>query len=817
MMQRVEKVFAGRNLVIESGRMAKQAAGSAVVQFGETMVIAAVTVSDSVSNLPFFPLLVEYKERTYAAGKIPGGFIKREGRPHDSEILSGRVIDRTIRPMFPEGFKNEVQVYIYVVSADQENDADMPALLAVSAALNASKIPFSAPVAGVRIGRVQEKWVINPTFQQLQYSDLELVVSGTEDSILMVEGGALEVPEADVIEALTIAQRGLKELVAAQEELFAAMGKDRPKKMTWTKPELPAGLEDKVRTAAESKVMAAINQKDKHTRVQAIEEVKRLISEQFALEFPDNSRDVRDVLGDVEFNSLRSQVLDKEVRVDGRKTNEVRPISIDSKVLPRAHGSALFTRGQTQALVVATLGTADDVQRLDSIDDASETTKSFMLHYNFPPFSTGEVRPMRGTSRREIGHGNLAERALQGVLPEFEKFPYTIRIVSDVLESNGSSSMASVCGGSLALYDAGVPIHAAVAGVAMGLIKEGKKYAILTDILGTEDALGDMDFKVAGTEAGITAIQMDIKIQGLDLQIMKEALDQAREARLHILGEMNKALPEPRADLSPYAPRIITVQISPEKIGDLIGPKGKTIRGIQEETGAEISVDDTGTVTIAAVGGEAMERAKSMVMALTAEPIVGETYEGTVKSTTAFGAFVEIMPGTEALLHISELRHARTEKTEDVVKKGDKVKVKLIDRDERGRLRLSMKALQPKPEGMEEGQGGGGGGGRPPREGGSSGGGRDRGHGGGRGEGSRDSARSDGGRDGGSESPYPSSQAASDSLTPATTAVADENAGDGSPAVEGGSESGGGREGSRPRGGGRGGRGGRGGSGRSRE
>jgi len=820
MMQRVEKVFAGRNLVIESGRMAKQAAGSAVVTFGETMVIAAVTVSDSVSTLPFFPLLVEYKERTYAAGKIPGGFIKREGRPHDSEILSGRVIDRTIRPMFPEGFKNEVQVYIYVVSADQENDADMPALLAVSAALNASRIPFSAPVAGVRVGRVQEKWVLNPTFQQLQYSDLELVVAGTEDSILMVEGGALEVTEADVIEALTIAQRGLKELVAAQNELFEAMGKERPKKMTWSKPELPAGMDAKVRSAAESKVMAAINQKDKHTRVQAVEEVKKLVAEQLAGDFPDNSRDIKDILGDVEYNSLRSQVLDTKLRVDGRKANEVRAISIDSQVLPRAHGSALFTRGQTQALVVATLGTADDVQRLDSIDDAAETTKSFMLHYNFPPFSTGEVRPMRGTSRREIGHGNLAERALQGVLPEFEKFPYTIRIVSDVLESNGSSSMASVCGGSLALFDAGVPIHTAVAGVAMGLIKEGKKYAILTDILGTEDHLGDMDFKVAGTDQGITAIQMDIKIQGLELQIMKEALDQAREARMHILGEMNKALAEPRADLSKYAPRIITVQISPEKIGDLIGPKGKTIRGIQDETGAEISVDDTGTVTIAAVGGEAMERAKSMVMALTAEPIVGETYEGTVKSTTAFGAFIEIMPGTEALLHISELRHERTEKTEDVVKKGDKVKVKLIDRDERGRLRLSMKALQPKPEGMSsdgggQGGGGGGGGGRPPRDGGS-GGGRDRGSSGGRGESSRsEGSRSDSARSDGGDSPYPTSKAASESgdgMTPSTTAVADDNAGDGSTAIDGGSTKSG--EGSgRPRGGGRGGRGG---GGRSR-
>jgi polyribonucleotide nucleotidyltransferase len=410
-------------------------------------------------------------------------------------------------------------------------------------------------------------------------------------------------------------------------------------------------------------------------------------------------------------------VLDTGLRVDGRKPNEVRPIAIDTGLLPRAHGSSLFTRGQTQSLVTVTLGTSKDVQRLDSIDEPGESEKTFMLHYNFPPFSTGEVRPVRGTSRREIGHGNLAERALQGVLPPFEEFPYTIRIVSDILESNGSSSMASVCGGSLALFDAGVPMRAAVAGVAMGLIKEGERYAILTDILGTEDHLGDLDFKVAGTETGITSVQMDMKIEGLPIDILREALAQARDGRLHILAEMAKALPEPRAELSLYAPRIVTVMISPEKIGDLIGPKGKTIRGIQDETGAEITVDDTGTVTIAAVGGESMERARQMVMAITAEPIVGEIYEGTVKSTTAFGAFVEIMPGTEALLHISEMKHARVEKTEDVVKKGDRVKVKLIDRDERGRLRLSMKALEPKPEGyVEPPANGNGGGDRPPRE-----------------------------------------------------------------------------------------------------
>jgi polyribonucleotide nucleotidyltransferase len=700
MTQRLEKSFAGRRLIIETGRMAKQAAGSAVVQFGDTMVLAAVTVSDKTSSLPFFPLTVEYREKTYAAGKIPGGFIKREGRPHDSEILSARVIDRSIRPLFPEGFKNEVQVFIYVISADQENDADVLGLVAASYALTASRIPFHGPIAGVRVARVAEKWVLNPTFQQLAYSDMEIVLAGSSDSIMMVEGGALEVSEADVLEALAIGHTGIKELVGYQNELLSAAG--IATKMPWTKTEVPAAIVKAVKAEAEARILAAINQKDKHTRVEAVEAVKRAVSEKITAENVDAAPYVNGILDDLEYDALRAQVLDTGRRVDGRSPTEVRAISIDTSVLPRAHGSALFTRGQTQALVACTLGTADDVQRLDSIDVAAETTKSFMLHYNFPSFSTGEVRPVRGTSRREIGHGNLAERALQGVLPPFEEFPYTLRIVSDVLESNGSSSMASVCGGSLALFDAGVPTRAAVAGVAMGLIKTGAKYAILTDILGTEDHLGDMDFKVAGTETGITSIQMDIKVLGLDIAIMKEALSQAREGRLHILGEMTKALAAPRGELSPYAPRIVTMNINPEKIGDLIGPKGKTIRGIQEETGAELTVDDSGLVTIAAVGGTAMERARQMVAAITAEPVVGETYEGTVKSTTAFGAFIEIIPGTEGLLHISEMQHARTERTEDVVKKGDRVTVKLIDRDERGRLRLSRKALMPRPEGMEE-------------------------------------------------------------------------------------------------------------------
>ncbi len=737
MMQRVERTFAGRKLVIETGRMAKQAAGSALVTFGDTMVLAAVTVSDTQSPLDFFPLLVEYREKTYAAGKIPGGYIKREGRPSDAEILSARIVDRSIRPLFPEGFKNEVQVFIYVISADQENAPDVLALVAASAALNASKIPIATAVAATRVGRIQDKWVLNPTFEQLAYSDMELVVAGSADSINMVEGGALEVSEDDMIEAFTVAQKGLRELIAMQEELLKKLGDERPAKMEWVKAAIDETLSAKLKDLANGKIKDALNQKDKHGRIAAVERVKKEIAAQLLVDFPDNGKDIKSLLGDVEYHQLRSQVLDTGLRVDGRKANEVRPITIDTSLIPRAHGSALFTRGQTQALVTATLGTANDVQRYETVNEPNESTKSFMLHYNFPPFSTGEVRPMRGVSRREIGHGNLAERALQSVLPAFEEFPYTIRIVSDVLESNGSSSMASVCGGSLSLFDAGVPIRSAVAGVAMGLIKEGKKYAVLTDILGTEDHLGDMDFKVAGTRQGITSIQMDIKIEGLDLAIMKEALAQAKEGRMHILGEMDKALPSKRDDLSPFAPRIVTMQISPEKIGDLIGPKGKTIRGIQDETGAELTVDDNGVVTIAAVGGESMERARQMVQALTAEPVVGETYEGMVKTTTPFGAFVEIMPGTEGLVHISEMRHERTEKTEDVVKKGDRVKVKLIDRDERGRLRLSMKALIPRPEGMPEpegdgGNGGGSGGDRPRREG-SGGGDRGRPRRGGRG------------------------------------------------------------------------------------
>jgi polyribonucleotide nucleotidyltransferase len=693
-VHRIETQFAGRPLTIETGRLARQAAGSATLRFGDTMVLAAITVSPNISSLPFFPLTVEYREKTYAAGKIPGGFLKREGRPSDKEILASRLIDRSIRPLFPEGFKNEVQVFVTVLSADQENDADILGVIAAAAALNLSTVPWNGPLAAVRVGRVENNWILNPTFQQLEFSTIDLVVSGSADSIVMVEGGSLEISEAEMLEALRVAQKGIRELIGIQKQLLDKSG--APAKIAWTKAEIDPVLQGKVADAAEGPMSQAINAADKAARATGVNAIKDQVAAAVLLEFPDRAREIGNELEEIEYRVMRKQVLEKGERVDGRDLNTIRPITIETGVLPRTHGSAVFTRGQTQALVSVTLGTSDDEQRIDSIDVAGETTKSFMLHYNFPPYSTGEVKMIRGTSRREIGHGALAERALQPLLPNFEDFPYTLRVVSEILESNGSSSMATVCGGSLALMDAGVPMKAPCAGVAMGLIKEGDKVAVLTDILGSEDHLGDMDFKVAGTTKGITSIQMDIKILGLDLKIMEQALERARKGRLFILGEMAKVLPVARTELSKFAPRIFTMQIKPDKIGDVIGPKGKTIRGIQDATGAKISIEDSGLVTISAVGGEAGEKARAMVAAITTEPEVGRTYEGPVKSTTAFGAFVEILPGVEGLLHISELQHGRTEKTEDVVKKGDIVQVKLLEVDDRGRMKLSRKALIPK-------------------------------------------------------------------------------------------------------------------------
>jgi polyribonucleotide nucleotidyltransferase len=566
-------------------------------------------------------------------------------------------------------------------------------LLAASFALASSKIPFAGPIGGVRVGRVEGKWILNPTFQQLEFSDLDTVVTGTADSIVMVEGGAAEASEEDLLAALKVAQKGIGELVALQQELLE---KHSVPKMEWTKVEPPAELRERVEALAGPRLAEAMNLPSKEERAQAMSSLDATVKAQLVSEFPEQGRLISELLEELLYHGMRRQVLEQGERIDGRDTTTVRPISCEVGVLPRTHGSALFTRGQTQALVTATLGSVDDEQRIDNIDVPRETTQSFMLHYNFPPFSTGEVRPMRGTSRREIGHGALAERAITPLLPPYQQFPYTIRVVSEILESNGSSSMATVCGSSLALMDAGVPLKAACAGVAMGLVKEGDQVAVLTDILGTEDALGDMDFKVAGTEAGITSIQMDIKIQGLTLDILGRALEQARKGRLHILKAMAKTLAEPRTEMSPWAPRVITLQVRPKDIGKIIGPKGATIRDIEERSGAKVSIDDDGVVTISAVGGEAGNTARELIESLVQEPEVGRTYTGKVKTTTAFGAFVEILPGVEGLLHISELQHGRVEKTEDVVKKGDTVEVKLLEIDDRGKMRLSRKALLPK-------------------------------------------------------------------------------------------------------------------------
>ncbi|NCG33038.1 MAG: polyribonucleotide nucleotidyltransferase, partial [Proteobacteria bacterium] len=677
-MQRIERQFAGRTLSLEFGRMAKLAQGSCLVQYGDTVVLCAVTVQNKPSHLPFFPLTVEYREKSYAAGKIPGGFFKREGRPGEKEILSARCIDRPIRPLFPKGFKYETQVACFILSADQENDADTIALLAASVALNMSKIPFSTPVASVRVGRIAGNWVLNPTFQQLEYSDVDIVISGTADAITMVEGGAIEVPEDEILEALQVAHDGIKELCAMQLEFLD--GHTVPD-MEWTSVAPDADLQPKVSELAAAGVAEALTHGDKAERGAAMSAVTAEVIATLTAEdeaYADQSKDIGEIVRDVEKTTLRRVILETGVRPDGRGVDDIRPITSEVGVLPRTHGSALFTRGQTQALAVITLGTSRDEQRIDSIDSREEIKKSFMLHYNFPPFCVGEAKPFRGTSRREIGHGNLAERAIQPLLPAYDDFPYTIRVVSDVLESNGSSSMASVCGSSLALMDAGVPMKAPCAGVAMGLIKEGDDIAILTDILGLEDALGDMDFKIAGTRDGVTSIQMDIKIDGLTVDIMKEALQRANKGRMHILNLMDETLSAGRTELSDYAPTIVSIQINPEKIGEIIGPKGKTIRAIQEESGAQIDIDDSGIVKIAAVSGEAGARAREMIEAIVKDPEVGRIYEGPVKNTTTFGAFIEIMPGTEGLCHISELQEARTENTEDVVKKGDIVKVKLL-------------------------------------------------------------------------------------------------------------------------------------------
>jgi len=694
MIHRIERQFAGRTLIIETGRMAKLAHGSCLVQFGETVVLCTATAQNRPTHLPFFPLTVEYREKSYAAGKIPGGFFKREGRPGEKEILSARQIDRPIRPLFPEGYMNETQIVCNILSADQENDADVLGLLGASVALNLSKIPFDTPVAAVRIGRIRGNWILNPTFQQLEYSDVDIVVAGSRDALLMVEGGAVEVPEEEVLEGLEVAHEGIRELIAIQEELLDGL---RQPTMEYEAQLPDEALASRLQEMARPRIEEAMAITEKQQRNQALSTVRDDVTAELreALdpeEFDKAEGQIGDILRGIEKAAMRELILADGSRPDGRGLDVVRDISCDVGILPRTHGSALFTRGQTQALAVATLGTSRDEQRIDSIDVREEISKSFMLHYNFPPFCTGEAKPIRGTSRREIGHGALAERAIQPLLPPYDDFPYTIRVVSDVLESNGSSSMATVCGTSLALMAAGVPVSASCAGVAMGLIKEGDRVAVLTDILGMEDALGDMDFKIAGTRRGITSIQMDIKVEGLSREIMQDAMARANRARIHILDIMDETISEPREDLSPHAPRITSMQVNPEKLGEIIGPKGKTIRAIQDETGATIEVDDSGLVKIASVSGEGADRAREMIEAIVQEPEVGRVYEGPVKNTTSFGAFVEILPGVEGLCHISELQQGRVEKTEDVLQRGVITRVKLLAIDERGRLRLSRRA-----------------------------------------------------------------------------------------------------------------------------
>ncbi|HEX9265547.1 MAG TPA: polyribonucleotide nucleotidyltransferase [Candidatus Binatia bacterium] len=691
MIKKVELDFHGRPLSIEVGRMAKQADGAALVRYGETVVlVTAVAAKDLKLDTDFFPLTVDYQEKTFAAGKIPGGFFKREGRPSEKEILTCRLIDRSIRPLFTEGLRCETQVIATVLSADRENDPDVVAMLGTSIALHVSDIPFNGPLAGVRIGRVDRQWVMNPTQSQLEESDVDIFLSGSRDAIVMVEGGAQIVPESEILEALFAGHEAIQPLIQIQEQMRREIGK--PKRQV-PLVHLDDAIARRVEDLALAKLKQALEIPEKLERYKRIAEVKGEVVPQALTEFPDKQKDIKAAFEELKRNVFRGLVIQKELRIDGRGLKDIRPITCEVEVLPRTHGSALFTRGETQALVVTTLGTTSDEQRVDAL--IGEHFKKFMLHYNFPPFSVGEVKFLRGPGRREIGHGNLAERALVPVLPAEDGFPYTIRIVSEILESNGSTSMATVCGGSLSLMDAGVPVTAPVAGIAMGLIKEGEHVRVLSDILGDEDHLGDMDFKVAGTADGVTSLQMDIKISGVNREIMHQALHQAKEGRLHILGIMNTALPIARTNVSGHAPRIITLRVKPDKIREIIGPGGKVIRGIIEATGVKMDVEDDGTVTIASIDEAASQKAVEMVQRIAAEAEVGKIYKGTVRKIVEFGAFVEILPGTDGLIHISQLAPERVRKVTDVLKEGDEVMVKVLEIDRQGKIRLSRKeALQ---------------------------------------------------------------------------------------------------------------------------
>ena len=686
-MTNAEIEVKGKTLNLETGRFAKQADGSIVATFGDTVVLATAVAKKEVrENIDFFPLTIDYQEKAYAAGKIPGGFFKREGRPGEKETLTSRLIDRPIRPLFPDGFYSETQGIISVLSFGEENISDVLGIIAMSAALSISDIPFDGPVGAVRVGIVADTLVVNPDRKEIEECDYSMVVAGTENAVMMVEGGGHEVTEAVLLDALALAHDEIRKVIEVQKDLVSKIGKT---KREFTPPETDDELINSVSNIALDKIKEAIVISDKLQRQDALDDIRNSVIEEMNTGEEDISKNISSAFKKIEKNLVRNMIIEKGIRSDGRKPDEVRKISADVGFLPRAHGSALFVRGETQALAVVTLGTSDDEQRIDALD--GESKKSFMLHYNFPPFSVGEVKFLRSAGRREIGHGMLAERAIKSVLPTKEEFPYTIRIVSDILESNGSSSMATVCGGILALMDAGVPIKSPVAGIAMGLIKEGDKTVVLTDILGLEDHLGDMDFKVTGTKDGITAFQMDVKISGVTQEIMQTALNQAHQGRMHILDKMAGILTAPRDDLSTHAPRIFTMKIKTDKIRDVIGPGGKVIRGIVEETGVKIDIDDSGTISIASVDEESAQKAISIVEGIIAEAELGKIYHGTVKRIMDFGAFVEILPGTEGLVHISQIADERIAKVTDVLKEGEAVDVKVIEIDKTGRIRLSRK------------------------------------------------------------------------------------------------------------------------------
>ncbi len=693
MMHVVEVEVAGRRLRLETGRVAKQAGGAVLASYGDTVVLATAVASQTERpGVDFLPLTVDYQEKAYAAGKIPGGYFKREGRPSEKEVLTSRLIDRPLRPLFPDAYYFETQVIASVLSADQTGSSDVVGITAASAALTLSDIPFAGPVAGVKVGRVNGQFVINPDFETLEKSDVNLVVAGTAHAVMMVEGGANELPESVMIDAIEVAHAEIKKVVAKVLELQKAAGRS---KRTVKAEQIPQDLAQEVRALVAKPIREAILIPNKTARQEQLDQILANTVEKLKTEDLDRSRHVKLVFHSLEYSEVRSMILERGVRADGRGPADIRPVTCEVGVLPRTHGSALFTRGETQSLAVVTLGTTEDEQRIDALE--GEYYRTFMLHYNFPPFSVGEARPLRSPGRREVGHGALAERALKPVIPSKEAFPYTLRLVSDILESNGSSSMATVCGGTLALMDAGVPIKEPVAGIAMGLIKEQERVMVLSDILGLEDHLGDMDFKVTGTRHGVTALQMDIKIAGITPALMRQALDQALKGRLYILERMAEALKVPRPALSPFAPRIFTLKIKQDKIRDVIGPGGKMIRSIIAECGVKINVEDTGVISIAAVDEASAKKAIEKINRLTEEVEVGKIYLGTVRKIMDFGAFVEILPGTDGLVHISQLAHQRVKAVSDEVAEGDQVLVKVLEIDKQGKIRLSRKEAMAAP------------------------------------------------------------------------------------------------------------------------